>query len=54
MDFSNCAVLVVDDRNVSNIMDAAQAGADGYILKAFSESTLSQKTGAILQCRVLA
>lgn len=47
-------LLVTAESHKTNIIDAAQAGADGYILKPFSASTLSQKIDGIFQRRALA
>ena len=47
-------LLVTAESHKTNIIDAAQAGADGYILKPFSASTLSQKIEGIFQRRAFA
>jgi two-component system chemotaxis response regulator CheY len=47
-------LLVTAESHKTNIIDAAQAGADGYILKPFNANTLSKKIEGIFQRRVLA
>ena len=42
-------LLVTAEARKENIIDAAQAGADGYIVKPFSAATLNQKIEAILK-----
>ena len=42
-------LLVTAEARKENIVDAAQAGADGYIVKPFTAATLNEKIMAILQ-----
>lgn len=42
-------LLVTAEARKENIVDAAQAGADGYIVKPFTAATLNEKIKAILQ-----
>ena len=42
-------LLITSEGHKENIVEAAQAGADGYILKPFTAATLTQKIEAILQ-----
>lgn len=42
-------LLVTAEARKENIVDAAQAGADGYIVKPFTAGTLHEKVKAILQ-----
>jgi two-component system chemotaxis response regulator CheY len=44
-------LLVTAEARKENIIDAAQAGADGYIVKPFTGQVLRQKIDAILQRR---
>ncbi|MES2877410.1 MAG: response regulator [Pseudomonadota bacterium] len=41
-------LLITAEARKENIIDAAQAGADGYIVKPFTSATLSEKIAAIL------
>ena len=47
-------LLVTAEARKENIIDAAQAGADGYIVKPFTGLVLRQKIDAILQRRAIA
>ncbi|MEI8326808.1 MAG: chemotaxis response regulator CheY [Betaproteobacteria bacterium] len=47
-------LLVTAEARKENIVDAAQSGADGYIVKPFTSAILKQKIDAILQRRGLA
>jgi two-component system chemotaxis response regulator CheY len=47
-------LLVTAEAQKENIIDAAQAGADGYIVKPFSAATLNEKIEAILKRRAAA
>jgi two-component system chemotaxis response regulator CheY len=47
-------LLVTAEARKENIIDAAQAGADGYIVKPFTGLVLRQKIDAILQRRATA
>lgn len=42
-------LLVTAEAKKENIVSAAQAGADGYIVKPFTEETLKEKLSKILQ-----
>jgi len=42
-------LLVTAETSKENIVDAAQAGADGYIVKPFTANTLNEKIMAILK-----
>ncbi len=42
-------LLVTTEAKKENIVSAAQAGADGYIVKPFTEETLKEKLSKILQ-----
>ena len=42
-------LLVTAEARKENIVDAAQAGADGYIVKPFSAATLNEKISVILK-----
>ena len=44
-------LLVTAEARKENIVEAAQAGADGYIVKPFSAAVLSEKVNAILTRR---
>ncbi|MDD2881848.1 MAG: response regulator [Rhodoferax sp.] len=46
-------LLVTAESQKANIVDAAQAGADGYILKPFNANTLSKKIEGIFHRREL-
>ena len=47
-------LLVTAEGRKENIIEAAQAGADGYVVKPFTVSTLADKLTAIFQKRGLA
>ena len=47
-------LLITAEARKENIIDAAQAGADGYIVKPFTAATLSEKIEAILRRKGLA
>ena len=47
-------LLITAEARKENIIDAAQAGADGYIVKPFTVATLREKIEAILQRKGLA
>ncbi len=47
-------LLVTAEARKDNIIDAAQAGADGYIVKPFSGEVLSEKMTAILKRKGIA
>lgn len=47
-------LLVTAEARKENIVDAAQAGADGYIVKPFTAATLSEKIMMILKRKGLA
>lgn len=47
-------LLVTAEARKENIVDAAQAGADGYIVKPFTGATLSGKIEAILKRKAAA
>ena len=42
-------LLITAEARKENIIDAAQAGADGYIVKPFTAATLNDKIAAILK-----
>lgn len=42
-------LLITAEARKENIVDAAQAGADGYIVKPFTAATLTQKIEAIIK-----
>jgi len=42
-------LLITAEARKENIIDAAQAGADGYIVKPFTAATLNEKIAAILK-----
>jgi two-component system chemotaxis response regulator CheY len=42
-------LLITAESHKENIIEAAQAGADGYILKPFTAAMLTQKIEAILK-----
>lgn len=42
-------LLITAEGHKENIVEAADAGADGYILKPLTAATLAQKTAGILQ-----
>ena len=47
--FSRMPVLLITaEAKKENIVDAAQAGADGYIVKPFTQATLQEKLTRIL------
>ncbi len=47
-------LLVTAEARKENIIDAAQAGADGYIVKPFTGDVLSEKIAAILKRKGIA
>jgi len=47
-------LLITAEARKENIVEAAQAGADGYIVKPFTAATLAQKIEAILKRKGLA
>ena len=47
-------LLITAEARKENIIDAAQAGADGYIVKPFTVATLREKIEAILKRKGLA
>ena len=47
-------LLITAEARTENIIDAAQAGADGYIVKPFTAAILSEKIEAILRRKGLA
>ena len=47
-------LLITAEARKENIIDAAQAGADGYIVKPFTAAILSEKIEAILRRKGLA
>lgn len=47
-------LLITAEARKENILDAAQAGADGYIIKPFTAAVLSEKIEAILRRKGLA
>lgn len=47
-------LLVTAEGRKENIIEAAQAGADGYVVKPFTVSTLAEKLAAIFHKRGLA
>ncbi len=47
-------LLITAEARKENIVEAAQAGADGYIVKPFTAATLAQKIEAILRRKGMA
>ena len=47
-------LLITAEARKDNIMDAAQAGADGYIVKPFTAAILNEKIAAIIKRKGLA
>lgn len=46
-------LLVTAEARKENIIEAAQAGADGYILKPFSQETLRERVVRIIEKRLV-
>lgn len=46
-------LLVTAEARKDNILDAARAGADGYVVKPFSSNGLAEKIGAVLRRKYL-